>query len=627
MVKKERLALKAESEKWFDVSAELFSFAREALKQKKSVEKMIQTLVRREKDPDNAYPEGWFFHMVESFVFGEAFTDSATIKKLRRTASEQGERKIQEILDIFLTHPMRWGPFEVEEQLGEDLFTIYDYETETTETLYSPAITGLLRSPENRRKLHVVLRCFTGSCWITYGAFHSFSLTGFDMMQWATLLDRLVFETKGFTALVQRHFLDFFSIDEITMNPVVMHRGERLCQCIRIFEETEFDGSLLVGTWHMSTSGEQLIKCGFAGITDRERKAVVVPKQVLNRFNKTTNDYWDSEGMRFPTIYYHSKERTLVLSSFTASGYDMLYRLVKASQVGFDPNGTGGVPSWQITSSLDMHIRQQPHITTPWQRYIDPFMESQNEEEEDDLLDEEGPFDRGAFNTALQVIQESYNNGKPINAEEIARKSGLSLETVNALIDNFSAMMKKNVLHIEIPEKDSPFLLAVEEPSPHKKRLFKTSLFESDLFEVHDDQSLRDTFGVLTAEKYAKLVETEGLLGVVSDLFTDAFEDFDTTVMNSLFFLFSLYGETWTPVRSYAVTIIKWFGQVLLSPSNDDYEAFIAFFSNFVLRSLCTHALCEPQDRPTKEQRATGDYTIRATIFFEDFIDMKGPLM
>lgn len=620
MVKKERLALKAESEKWFDVSAELFSFAREALKQKKSVEKMIQTLVRREKDPDNAYPEGWFFHMVESFVFGEAFTDSATIKKLRRTASEQGERKIQEILDIFLTHPMRWGPFEVEEQLGEDLFTIYDYETETTETLYSPAITGLLRSPENRRKLHVVLRGFTGSCWITYGAFHSFDLTGFDMVQWATLLDRLLFETKGFTALVQRHFLDFFSIDEITMNPVVMHRGERLCQCIRIFEDTEFNETLLPGTWKTSTSGEQLKKLEFAGITDKERKDLVVPKQVLDQFKKTANDYWDSEGMRFPTIYYHDKEHTLVLSSFTASGYDMLYRLVKASQVDFDPNGTGGVPSWQITSSLDMHIRQQPHITTPWQRYVDPFMESQGE----DLLDEESPYDMSAFNTALQVIQESYNNGKPINAEEIAKKSGLDLETITALIDNFSAMMKKHTLHIEIPEDDVPFLLAVDEPSPHTKRLFKKSLFESDLFEVHDDPSLRDTFGVLTAEKYSKVVETEGLRGVVSDLFFDVFDEHDTTVMNSLFFMLSLYGETWTPVRSYAVTIIKWFGQVLLPSADVDYDAFIELFSNFVLRYLCTHGICEPQARPTKEQRAAGDYAIRATIFFEDFIELKG---
>ena len=73
------------------------------------------------------------------------------------------------------------------------------------------------------------------------------------------------------------------------------------------------------------------MKYEFAGVTDRERKAVAVPKQVLNRFNKTANDYWDSEGMRSPTIYYHNKERTLVLSSFTASKYDMLYRLVKAS--------------------------------------------------------------------------------------------------------------------------------------------------------------------------------------------------------------------------------------------------------------------------------------------------------
>ncbi len=619
--------MKAEAEKWFTRSAELFTFAREALKQKKTVEKMIQTLVGREKDPDNAYPEGWFFHMVESFVFGEAFTDSATIKRLRRTASEQGERKIMEILDVFLTHPMRWGPVEIEEHLGEDLYTIYDYETERTETLYSPAVTLLQRSPENRRKLHVVLRGFTGSCWITYGAFHSFNLTEFDMVQWATLLDRLLFETKGFSALVQRHFLDFFSIDEITNTPAVMHRGERLCQCIRICEETEFDGSLLVGTWHMRTSGEHLMKYEFAGITDRERKAVAVPKQVLNRFNKTANDYWDSEGMRSPTIYYHSKKRTLVLSSFTASGYDMLYRLVKASQVDFDPEGTGGVPGWQITASLDMHIRQQPRITTPWQHYVDPFSESQDEEDDaDENENEEVPFDSGAFTTALKVIQEDYNNGKPINAEEIARKSGLSLETINALVDNFSAMMKKHVLHVEIPEKDKPYLLAVEEPSPQSKGLFKTSLFESDLFEVHDDPPLRDTFGVLTAEKYSKAVETEGLLGVVSDLFTDAFDDFDTTVMNSLFSLLLLYGESWTPVRSYAVTIIKWFGQVLLPSADADYETFIAFFSNFVLRSLCTHALCEPQSRPTKEQRATGDYAIRATIFFEDFIDGKEPM-
>ena len=616
MTKKEKSDVKKSCDACSDAIDYLADLAIGMFGQKKQVQKVTRALAQMEQDPENKFPEGWFLSQMNAYVVTEVFSEEKHIKAIKREIIEENNPKNLLMLDTWQENPMRWAPFVIEEKLGDDFFTIFDFENEGEELLYSPALTKLQREEHSRDKRYIVLRIFTGECWITYGPYHYYQFGISELIQWASLLDKAMFENNSYSQFVKKHFLDFFLIDDIMMIPSIGHRNELMHHCIRIFENVEIDESALPGSWERTEAGSHLVKLEYKGISEAEMARITVPAKDLASFHKTLDAYWDPQTMRFPTLYIDKEMHTLMLDSMAPSGYDLLYRLVKTSHPTFDPSKKMILPEWDFDVSMDTLFRTHSHLSTPWQAFTKPF-EGKTSAKDDNS---EG-MDMSGINEALSALQDAFNNGTSVDKDKIAEKSGLSVDTIESLQESLSSLLAKQVPAIEIPIVDLEYELDIPEPPPAQKRLFRNSLYDSALFNVHDDDAVEDMFEVMTGGKFNDDLDEVGIIGIVSELFEEAFAPADITIMNSFFHLLLERGEQWIPVRSYAVMVYKWFGNTILPSLGVDYDGFMEEFSTFVVRKLCSHAMCEVQERPSKEDRARGTYLVRGTICFQDFIE------
>jgi hypothetical protein len=597
---------------------ELMDYAVELIDYTSKMERTLEQLEKLASDPPQKFTEQWYESMMDSFMFSSAFTSPDCISRILRAAYKDGNAPIVRICTLWQDYPSRLSPFFIIAALGDDLYRIWDYEDEQEQLLYSPSLSQMQKEfgSVGKYKLYLVQRVFTGSCWMAFGAYHYWDLTIEDLDQWAYLLDEKTFEEQGYTAVAVKHFLNFFLIDQVMDIPTVHHRGEKLEHCVRIIEDVKFDPEKMLGTWKVTRRGKSLIRLSYEGITPAERARVRIQRQTLEKFHKDKETYWEDQSLRFPTVYYHTKQRVLVIEAQTASGYDLAWRLVRASTPNFDENRKYVEPSWAYSPSLDTIIRQNPRIRTPWVTYVKPFENKQK-------ATQESTDEMERFNSVLREIQDAHNNGTPFDAQQAAKHSGLSSDAIASIEKSFSSIMQKHQLVTEIPEADKHFLLDIAEPSPAHKDAYRHTLLVSELFTVNESEQVKQQFDVLTGQRYHDMLAQVPPEIIITELFEHPFEDYDTTVMNTTFQLLLATGEQWTPARTYAVTLIKWFGHVILPYLSVDYEEFIDLFCAFLVRKLCSHALCEVQSRPSKENRSQGNFLIRGTELLRTLITWK----
>jgi hypothetical protein len=600
-------------------SEELMDYVVEVADYPSKMNRTLEQLEKLASDPPQGFTEQWYESMMDTFMFSSTFASPDRIFKILRQAYAEGNVPIVRICTLWEDHPVRLSPFSLIEAQGNDLFRIWDYEDDTEQLLYSPSLSQMQRNlgSVGKHKLYQVLRTYTGLCWMAFGEYHYWDLTIDDLDQWAYLLDSKTYEEQGFTAVVVKHFLDFFLIDQVMNIPEVYHRGEKLEHCVRIIEDVRFDPEKLLGTWEITRRGKSLIRLSYEGITPAERARVRIQRQTLEKFHKDKETYWEDQSMRFPTVYYHAKQRVLVIEAQTASGYDLAWRLVRASTPNFDDNRKYVEPSWAYSSSLDTIIHQNPRIRTPWETYVKPFENKQK-------ATQQSTDEMERFNSVLREIQDAHNNGTSFDAQKLAKQTGLSTEAIASIEKSLSSIMQKHQLVTEIPEADKHYLLDIAEPSPALKRFYRHTLLVSELFTVNGSEQVKQQFDVLTGQRYHDMLAQVPPEIIITDLFASPFEDYDTTVMNTTFHLLLATGEQWTPARTYAVTLIKWFGHVILPSLRVDYDEFIDLFCEFLVRKLCSHALCEVQSRPSKENRSQGNFLIRGTELLRTLISWRG---
>ena len=184
--------------------------------------------------------------------------------------------------------------------------------------------------------------------------------------------------------------------------------------------------------------------------------------------------------------------------------------------------------------------------------------------------------------------------------------------------------MENRFPELKISQGDRDFSLpACPVPPPALRRGFRDYLDHSSVFFACDDEEAFETFCAFSGASHASDLDIGELAGYISDLFVDAFgENSGLTIMNTLFYQMIHVGDQWIPVRSYALEILKLFHHVLLPDLKTDMEGFISRLSRFVLRKLCTNAICEVRSKPSKEDLERGTYPISSTVFFTDFLEL-----
>lgn len=152
------------------------------------------------------------------------------------------------------------------------------------------------------------------------------------------------------------------------------------------------------------------------------------------------------------------------------------------------------------------------------------------------------------------------------------------------------------------------------------KGRYNKYLIESGLFVVDESQETESLFHTLTSSKFLSDVYESGLPILLEDLFTDTFSRSGETVCNAFFSMLLECGHEPRPARSYAVTILSWFGHVILRDLDTDFDGFIALFSSFVARQLSQYGVCELTQRPTRGDRQKGTFDVKSTAFFRAFL-------
>jgi len=136
------------------------------------------------------------------------------------------------------------------------------------------------------------------------------------------------------------------------------------------------------------------------------------------------------------------------------------------------------------------------------------------------------------------------------------------------------------------------------------------------MFEVFEDSATMAQFTILTGGAFSEVITKGGLISFVEGMFDDNFdEDIAFILMNAFFWILYYNGNTWLPVRSYAIEMLSLFPKAILKqyPRAED---FIEAFSRFTKRILASRGICSLKARPTAEEVKKGTYTIKATDAF-----------
>ena len=617
MQKEERKLLGNTMREWIRSYRVLLSYAVSSIPEKSTLPDMLDELLSRQADPTDPFPEGYYEYMVESFVMAYAYGQEKSVRKLRRLTGERGETDARKILDVWVAHPLFWSAFFITDIHGDDLFTVIDIESGEERLIYSKGLSDLQKRKISSDVLYLSLLGYTGEhdCHLIYGPYHYYQFDDDDLIQWAMLINEDLFHEQGLSGCIMKHYREFFSIDRFMESPNITHRGELQERCFTLFEDCELDVDELPGNWEKREMEGRYVTKEYRGLSESERATIPIN---LDAFpgEKTLDEFWDPDTMRFPTIYYDRQEKQLALTALTLSGYQLLYALVRSIYPQWESDGEKLYPDWQYSIQLESIIQSDDTFSTPLTRFIAPYTNGKDDREET----AGNPEELAQMNDLLGEIMSAHNRGDEFDSEDAAERYGMDPDQVESLVEAVMGSIGKMGSRFEVPEAERIHLLDLTEPAPEVKQKYALYLEESGLFVVDESHETERLFHTFTSSRYVSEVQEYGIPDLIGDLFFETFSESGGTVCNALFSMLLECGHEPRPVRSYAVTILSWFGHVILRDLDTDFDGFIELFSSFVARKLCQHGICELMQRPTRTDRQKGTFDVMSTEFFRAFV-------
>lgn len=582
--------------------------------------RIIKSLYESEVEEGNRYPATWFLHQAEAFLFASTFGSRRSITAIRDNDDYDIDRGDREILETWYEQPMRWGVFQIEEFLDDDFFSIYEDGLEDIITLYSPALETLQKSSASRDATYVALLFFNGRCWQTHGPLHYYaSLDLEDIWTYCRLLDADAYTKRGINGTIQKHFIRFFQIDEISNLKNIAHRGEILQQLWSQMVFPGFDSSRLLGKWKTKRSGNRYLELSYDGISEKDIETVNLDEIHYPLYLKDKKSYWEADSSRFPTFYFDDETQILGLSALTYSGYDLLFQILRASFGSVDELLRH--PHWVMDITLASVIQKSEDMNAPWIEMQSHFTHTQKAISPSPEGGGTMP-DMDTLNKLFGELMEAHNEGKTFNRKRASKTYGMSEQAIESLEQQLKQMFAKYDKGFAVPTEEQRWSIDYPVPPPAKRRYFVEELdTDNSPFSVVEDAQSEQTFNALTGNSLTRELEREGISGHISSLFEEAFGwDAGMTIMNSFFMILVHTGNDLIPVRSFAWEILKLFGHILLEQLDVTDQEFITRFSRFVLKKMCTNAICEITERPSTEDLLRGTYLIRSTVFFREFL-------
>ena len=218
-------------------------------------------------------------------------------------------------------------------------------------------------------------------------------------------------------------------------------------------------------------------------------------------------------------------------------------------------------------------------------------------------------------------MRQAYEAGETYDIDSASERTGLYRQEVAELFDLITQQNDLKNQEVVLPPGEERYLLSVPEPSKENKERFLKDIESNGLFSIDTSDRIRDFYAVSTKNKFAKKLAQFGLVDLIVEPFRDYCRDHTNLLVNGFFYLLCLYGDRWISVRSYYVTLYKWFSHYFYMDLEDPEE--MEDFSRLIDSKLRRLAVCQIERSPDFDQRSSGKFTIRATPFFQRFITLS----
>lgn len=569
----------------------------------------IKELMMMEDDPENRFPKTWHSMMAASRAASHTLTQKAQIQKFIKKYREEISDEAVEMLQHLLANPMKWTAFRVERKIDEDLYSIIDVLDENPQLppLYSKGVTEILRRSTTRNILFIALLFDNLTCLQTSGIIHKYlSVTEDDLVFLCTVLNEDLFDTRGITGIINEYFITFFKIDEISEIPPMAYQGKPSVIIWRELYLEDIGKTLLPGNWDIEESHEGVLRFDFIG-PDEELEALRIME------GQNSESPWKTAGM-FPSYMYiiPHKHRACIYAS---SIHDYtIFTQVLSTRFTLDisayplPFFCISPQIWAMTSSI-------PDIVLPWEWFTEQFKEEKPESADDNLL--------GPINVLLREVSDAKNYGYDLDIPQRCRELGIELSVFESIMEEIEKKTQTFLPKFELSDDDKAFELSdLPVPPPSARIKFSVPLYASEIFKVTETEENYELFSSFAGELNAEMTDPGDMANYITFLFEECYDTMGSTVMNCLFYILSHRMDQWTPARSLGIEILKLYHHILIPGYDNDKEAFLLRFSQFVLSKLCTNGLLGISERPKGEVRKRGTYNVKPSVFYKRFIEL-----
>lgn len=557
-------------------------------KGQKRVQKDLRSLLAL--NDDERYPERYGSRSAGNYLLSLVLTEPKTIRKLASKHEAVLTATAKQVLSFWQESPAFWSFFAITEVLQDDFLMIEDLLVGEEHLLYSPGVSSMQKNGETRNKHYLALMMPNGECLQTAGIIRFNSLSGSDLNFYCDLFD----SDEDLTAIVNKHYTEFFLLDEISALPPIGHKGHTVLYVWQGFTLEEFSVETLGGQWAIENRASM------------SQFALEVPSDSMRGLPNGELLFSDYPMMG-STIYRNNDTKVMGLTTNTEASYTIFQALLnqKYPQLSLPDE-----PDIAISVSL-LSLVDRMGVALPWTEFKDV-------RDFDIGVDE----DLDTTNMLLEAYMMAKNTGQDFDPKAFGKRSGMAMEDIKGIIGAVEQHAAKTMPSYGAEPKDKQYELSGwPVPPAITRRLFFDGLRQSGLFTLDEGPNAYFAFASLTGGSYKEELSKVDLVDFVETMFIDYFgDDLAYVLMNAFFWILFFMGDTWLPVRSYAIEILKLFPHIL-DTAYPNGEAFISDFSLFTKKMLCSRGICSLKARPKAAEVATGLYAIKGSDVFYSLVE------
>ncbi|MDY0289187.1 MAG: hypothetical protein RBR15_10220 [Sphaerochaeta sp.] len=610
----------------------------EWMKENRSFKKTCKAIL--DQGEGGPHPPEYYQASSLNYLLSNIITDAKALKRFQNKHEAVMLPRAKQVVTSMIEHPAYWSFFFVEEKGDDNFFTIVDLLTQQEHQLYSQRLPDLLSDPRIKGKHFLSLVFSNGECLHTAGTLRFNSLTVSDLRFYTALFDDIgddTLDAETLRTIINDNYIEFFKLDAISFFAIQHDTSQEIKRIWQPFTLEEFDITELGGTWETVEVENQIKYC----LLEPDEGMRNLPNGKL-LFSEST--VMEGELMR------DLETGQMWLTAWTDKAYLFYSRLLTRSY----PNlKLPKKPSYSLSFPLSMLLMNMEK-ELPWSPFkeiilalTDTMIEDlfDDEDEDEDVLwqlEEEEAYqvlpntnpmphinDGSIIDVWMAEFEEEERvKGQLLAEYTLARNEGVSFNKedfclrTGAVPEDVARFVRERDYYT-VPPSDKEFEI---EGLPLRRSLslwpFSQSIEESGLFQLDQGPNTLDAFNALTEGHHKDEYFSVGLLGCIEGAFIEFFKErtFAYYVANHFFWILFHKSKDWTPVRSYAIEMLKHMRGIILQ-KYDEPEAFIADVSLFTKKYLVNQGICIIKGSTEDSEVLHGQYPIKGSEAFFSLVE------